>query len=147
MPKFKKKQNSDRILILSAILLLTLSINVIFWSSVAKNQNNINVSRVLPIKIIGNAKLTVDFGNGDKRVFEGSIIKNETLIDVLNQAARAGDFSYKLNKESGVASIGKLAGDGKKSWYWYINGKKVNQSIGEITVKSNDSVLIKYERS
>ena len=125
MIKISKTQKNDSILILSAVLLLSLSAGAIFLFSGNKRDND--VSRSSTPKIIGEANLTVDFGDGERRAFEGSIIENETLIDVLNQAARAGDFSYKLNEESDLASIGGLVGGGKKSLHWYLNEKKIKR--------------------
>jgi len=138
--KISQTKKNDSILILSAVLLLILSGLLVFLFSPGQY-----LSLSSAPKIIGGASLTIDFGNGEKRAFEGGIIKNETLIDVLNQAARAGDFSYKLNEESDLASIGGLVGGGKKSWHWYLNEKKINRQPGEITVKPNDRILIKYE--
>ena len=143
MIKISKTQKNDWILILSAVLLLILSVGAIFLFSGNKRDND--VSRSSTPKIIGEANLTVDFGDGERRAFEGSIIENETLIDVLNQAARAGEFSYKLNGKTDLASIGELADDGKKSWHWYLNGEKINKRPSEITVKPGSNILIKYE--
>lgn len=140
-----KRNNDDNLLILIAVLLLVLSIGVVFWLSGIKNQINYNTSRVLPLKIIGKAGLTIDFGNDRIRAFEGNIVEKETLIDVLNQAARAGDFSYKLSEKNDLASISELASGGRKSWYWYINGKKINKQPGGTIVKPDDNILIKYE--
>ncbi|OGD24800.1 hypothetical protein A2819_00970 [Candidatus Azambacteria bacterium RIFCSPHIGHO2_01_FULL_40_24] len=130
----QKNQNSDYILIITAVLLLILSSAAVFW-----------VPQALQPKIIGQANLTIDFGNGNKRAFEGNIVENETLIDVLNQAARAGEFSYKLNGKNNLDSISQLANNNQKSWQWYLNGEKINKQPGEITVKSDNNVLIKYE--
>ena len=103
----QKNQNSDYILIITAVLLLILSSAAVFW-----------VPQALQPKIIGQANLTIDFGNGNKRAFEGNIVENETLIDVLNQAARAGEFSYKLNGKNNLDSISQLANNNQKSWQW-----------------------------
>lgn len=144
MFKFLKKQNNDRILIFGAILLLILSGGLVFWYSVRKHAG----SRVLPVlalKIIGKANLTIDFGDGRIRVFEGDIIENENIFDVLSQAAKAGKFSYKLDENSNLASIEKLLGNNKKNWHWSVNGIKINKPIGEVIVKPGDKILIKYE--
>ena len=140
MIKISKTKKNDSILILSAVLLLILSGFLIFRFS----RSELSLKTQSP-KITGGASLTVDFGNGERRAFEGSIIENETLIDVLNQAARAGEFSYKLNGGTDLASIGELANDGKKSWHWYLNGEKINKRPSEITVKPGSNILIKYE--
>src|SRR3989338_561395 len=88
----RNKLKDDYTLITSAVLLLILSGFLIFLFP--SNQ-------FLPLspaaKIIGEASLTIDFGNGEKRAFKGEIIENENLMNILNQAAKAGDLHYKLD--------------------------------------------------
>ena len=139
----KRNIKNDYILIVAAILLLILSGGVIFWSPVVKNNNS--ASQVLPSKIIGQAELTIDFGNNRKRIFEGDIINNETLINALIQASKAGNFSYKLDDKNNLAAIENYAGDQNKFWQWYLNDKKVNKLPSEIILKSGDKILIKYD--
>lgn len=144
MFKFFKKQSNDRILVFWATLLLILSSGLIFWYSVKKHISS-GALPALGLKIIGRANLTIDFGNGQIRVFEGDIIENENLFDVFSQAAKAGKFSYKLDENSDLASIEKLLSDNKKNWHWRINGIKISKPISEFIVKPGDKILIKYE--
>lgn len=144
MFKVKGKQNKNLLLTAVAVLLLILS-GAIVWSAGFKNKNNPNIPQVLLPKIIGKANLTVDFGDGSKRTFEGDIIGNEILSDVLSQAAQAGNFSYKLDEKNNLVSIGKSINNGKRSWHWYINGKKINEQSNKTIVKTDDKILIRYE--
>lgn len=137
-------KKDDYVLMLAALLLLILCGSVIFWFSSAKKQDN-NVSQFLAPKIIGKAELTIDFGNGEKRVFEGEIIENETLIDVLTQASLAGKFSYKLDNKNNLAAIENFAAKAGKSWHWRLNDEKISKPLNEIILKSGDKILIKYE--
>lgn len=139
----KNYRKNDFILIIAAVLLLILSGGAIFWSFNVKNNNS--VSQALPPKIIGQAALTIDFGNGERRAFEGDIVENETLIGVLTQASKAGDFSYKLDKKSDLAAIEEFTTDGKKSWHWYLNGKKIDKLPSETIIEDGDKILIMYE--
>ncbi|MCX6813818.1 MAG: DUF4430 domain-containing protein [Candidatus Azambacteria bacterium] len=134
-------KKDDYVLMLFALLLLILSASVIFWFSGNKQDNNISQSAP---KIIGQAELTVDFGNGQKRVFEGEIIDGETLLDALNQASKAGNFSYKLDEKNNLAVIEDFIRNNNKSWHWYLNDKKIDKSLNEIILKSGDKILIKY---
>ncbi len=116
-------KKEEIILIIVAFLLAALVSGFIFLYSGQEKQN-----------IIGKAELIIDFGNGNKRAFEGEIIENETLINALNQASKAGNFSSEeiiLNKN--------------KSWHWYLNEKKIDSLAGGIILKSNDKILVKYE--
>ena len=138
----KDDQKNDYVLMLAALLLLILSAGAIFWFSGKRQDNDISLSGP---KIIGQAELTIDFGNGEKRVFEGEIIEGETLVDALNQAANAGLFYYQLDGENNVAAIESYTSNKNKSWYWYLDDKKVGGSSKGIILKSGDKILIKYE--
>lgn len=139
MTKINQTQKNDLILIFASILFLFLGGFLVFQFSYFLPD----VPR--PPQIIGSANLTIDFGNGVKRVFSGDIVINENLLDVLTQSSVAGGFSYKLNKNGDLVSINTLISGRKKSWRWYLNGEKVDKKPSKITVKPNDNILIKYE--
>ena len=136
----KNNIKHDRVLILIAILLLALSAFAVFRFSYFKSR-----PELLSPQIIGKAVLTIDFGNNTKRAFEGDIVENETLISVLIQASKAGDFSYKLDEKSNLATIDSFGYKNGKSWHWYLNGKKIDKPLSEIITKDGDNILIKYE--
>ncbi len=135
----KDKQKGDYILITTAVLLLILSGFLVFWFS----PGQFSPFSSAP-KIIGEASLTIDFSNGEKRVFEGEVVENENLLNVLNQAAKAGNLRYKLDGENNVAAIETFTANKTKTWQWHINGKKVEKPFYEIIVRPNDEILIKY---
>lgn len=116
-------KKEEIILMIVALLLAVLVGGLVFLYSGEEKQN-----------IIGKAELTIDFGDGNKRAFEGEIVENETLIDALNQASKAGNFSSEeiiLNKD--------------KSWHWYLNDEKMDNLTDRVVLKSNDKILVKYE--
>jgi len=139
----ENKQKNDYVLMLAALLLLILSASAIFWFSGNGRRDN-NISQSTP-KIIGQAVLTIDFGNDKKRAFEGEIIEGENLVGALLQASKAGDFSYKLDGGNNLASIEDFAAKAGRSWHWYLNDKKIDKSPDGIILKSGDKILIKYE--
>ena len=95
------------------------------------------------MEIVGRITLTIDLG-GKQRVFEGDVIKGETLSDVLTQTAKAGNFRFKLDEKNNVAAIETFATGEGKSWHWYLNGKKITGKE-EINFKTGDRVALKYE--
>lgn len=141
MKNMNKK--NDYVLMLAALLLLVLSAGVIFWFSGNRRDNNISQS--LTSKIIGRAVLTVDFSDGKERNFEGEIIEGETLLDALSQASKAGNFSYKLDEKNNLAAVDNFTRSKNKSWYWYLNDKNIDKSLGEIILKSGDEILLQYK--
>ncbi|MDO8574968.1 MAG: hypothetical protein Q7R61_01695 [bacterium] len=136
----KDNKKGDYILITAAVLLLILSGFFVFLFPFRRFE-----PKALVLKVIGEASLTIDFGNGEKRVFKGEVVDNENLLNVLNQAAKAGNLRYKLDGENNVAAIETFTMDKTKTWQWRINGKKVEKPLYEIIVKPNDEILIKYE--
>ncbi len=135
-------KKDDYVLMLFALLLLILSAGAIFWFS--GNRRDSDISQSSAPKIIGKAVLTVDFGNNKERNFEGEIIEGETLFEALNQASKAGNFSYKLDEKNNLATVDSFTRNKNKSWHWYLNDKKIDKPLGEIILKSGDKILIKY---
>lgn len=141
MNNINKKISSDYFLMLSAALFLIATGVIVVWTYPKKEPVAANQSKM---EIIGSIVLTVDFGNGRKRAFEGNIVKSETFFDALNQASKAGNFSYKLDEKNNLAAVESFVKNGEKSWSWYLNGKKIS-TANEIFLKNNDKILIKYE--
>ena len=142
MDNAKEQKNRDYLLVLSAISLLIITGAVIIWTSSKKEPTaSIKQSKM---EIIGSVVLTIDFGNGEKRSFEGKIIERETLFDALIQASKAGNFSYKLDEKSNLAAVESFVKNGAKSWHWYLNGKKISKPY-EISLHAGDKILIRYE--
>lgn len=139
----KNNQKDDYILITAAVLLLILTGSIATWFPGAKKQSD-DIAR-LESKIIGRAALTIDFSDGNKRNFEGEIINGETLFDALNQASKAGNFSYQLDEKNNLAAIDSFTRDKNKLWHWYLNDKKINKPLGEIILKSGDEILLQYK--
>ncbi len=136
-------KKNDYILMLAALLLLILAGSIAVWFPSAKKQSD-GIAQLEP-KIIGRAELTIKFGDGKERNFEGEIVENETFVDVLKQAAKAGNFSYKLDEDNNLAAIESFAAEENKFWQWYFNGEIMNKPLNEIILKDGDKILIKYE--
>ncbi len=142
MNNIKKPKNNDYFLMLSAVFLLIIIGFVVNFS--VKKKSTVPTAEQPNMEIIGSTVLTIDFGNGKKRSFEGNIVKGETPIDAFIQASEAGNVSYKFDEKSNLAAIGSFVNNSKKSWYWYLNGKKVSK-LYEISLHAGDKILVKYE--
>lgn len=100
--------------------------------------------RVSPSSIIGTVELQFDFGNGEKRRFEGSIVKGMTLLDTLYGAAEAGKIEIVINGNK-LASIGGFKNEKTQTWSIYRNKKKISTNAWGVPVLDKDEVLLKYE--
>lgn len=144
MVKRKKKSGrGDFILIAAAILLLVLlgSVSYLFPSGSFKQK----AASRQELEPIGRVIATIDFGNGAKRAFEGEIVKNESLMDVLILITRAGDLRYRLDGESNIAAIDNFVASDGKTWQWYVNEKPATAPTYETILKPGDRILVKYE--
>ncbi|MDO8743195.1 MAG: hypothetical protein Q7J30_01375 [Candidatus Azambacteria bacterium] len=133
-------KNNEYILMSAALLLLGLS----GFTAWFLDKNNSASQPKLPA-IIGMAVLTIDFGDGSKRSFEGEIVAGETSLDALAQASKAGNFSYKMNGNNELIAIENVAQKKNKRWRWYLDDKKIDRPLNEIVLKSGDKMLTRYE--
>lgn len=101
----------------------------------ASKQKNINTL----------VKVTIDFGNGKKRAFEGSIDSPITAGQALRGAAEAGGLPLKITLAGDITEIGQLRNQGDKRWRWYLNGNSQTQSILDAIVHGGNTVLLRYE--
>ena len=147
MITINENQKKELILISISVLLLAMIGFIVFKFSPQASR----FLNPLP-QVIGKSVLTIDFGNDKKRAFSGDIVENEDLIDVLYQASKAGNFSYKINENSEVILIEDISlGDksslknNNKSWQWYLNNEKLVESPGKVNPRDGDIILIRYE--
>lgn len=143
--RVNKKQRGELGLIFSAIALLIMVAFAVFSFSSNKLGDKLVVAPETP-KIIGRAVLTIDFGNGTKRAFEGDVVENETLLDALTLTSKAGNFRYELDKKMNLAAIETFTATNGKKWQLRINDKKIDKPLSEVILKDGDNILIKYTK-
>lgn len=142
----KQKSNNewnDSILILASVILLVLVGGGLVWLSGGRERG---ISQSQAPKILGKAILTIDFGDNTKRSFEGDIVEGETLFDVLTQAAKAGNFSYQVDEGNNLSAIESFSKNNKQSWQYYVNGKKVGETLNSIILQAGDEIVVKYAK-
>ncbi len=94
------------------------------------------------------AELTINFGNGTIRKFDGEIAEGMTVFNVL-EFAGYGNFDFELSGAPGFQKISSI--DGMKStpagkqWKVYVNGKEQNASIDAIPVSGKDKIELRYQ--
>ena len=95
------------------------------------------------------ARLTIKFDPNDTRTFEGSVVKDMTVLQALLSASRGGGFDvrYSLGKDGSVnlASIDKSF-NGAKSWHLYLNGELIKAGeLDKVIIKKGDLIEARYE--
>ena len=89
--------------------------------------------------------VTIDFGNGKKRAFEGSVASPLAAGQALRLASKAGGMALKITLAGDVTEIEKVRNQSDKRWHWYLNGRAESRSILDAAVRGGDKVLVKYE--
>jgi hypothetical protein len=96
------------------------------------------------------ARVEIDLGDS-RRVFEGEIMDDMSVLDAILASSRAGEieFSYALlNDRTDILRINSHAEDGlnEKAWNFYLNKEKIEKDeIHRIKIKPGDEILIKFE--
>lgn len=87
----------------------------------------------------------------EKRVFEGEVVEDMTILDTLNLATSVGKIklNYAIDNSGKVNVLeidGYTNGFGNKYFVFYLNSKKVNAGdLNKKTVYGGDEIEIQYE--
>ncbi len=104
----------------------------------------------LPASNLGDsARLTIKFGDGQTRAFEGAVEKDMTVLQALNSASRGGGFDlrYFLDK-SGDVNLASIDGaiNGPKNWHFYLNSELIKvRELDKVGIKKGDLIEARYE--
>lgn len=90
-------------------------------------------------------RVTIDFGNGKKRAFEGGVETGMTIISALRASEAAGRFEARLDERGGVVRIAELERSGLKQWRVYLNSAAIQDLPGHIEIRSGDRIVFRYE--
>lgn len=92
-----------------------------------------------------SARLTIDFGNGAKRAFEGKSQAGMTILSALRLSGDAGQFKITTDERGVIVSIAGVKNVSGKRWRVYQNGTAVGDLPGHIGVESGDRITLRYE--
>lgn len=124
------------------------AVALIFVQNEAFYRDFLRYSRVLPSPPAGEfhtARITIDFGNGRKRAFEGAPEEGMTILSALRSAEEAGQFTVRTDAAGNVTTIADVRNNGGKRWRAYRNGASVNDLPGHAEVRAGDRILLAYE--
>ena len=95
------------------------------------------------------AKVMINFGDGQKRAFQGAIIEGMSVYHALLASTTAGNLELEVaqNQEgSSVEKIDAVSNNGSRNWEYHLNGKPQDRnSLEERLVRPGDTVEFIYE--
>lgn len=91
------------------------------------------------------ARLTIDFGDGTKRAFEGQVAGGMTIISALRVSQAAGQFEAVTDNRGQVIDIAGVKNGNKKRWEVYRNGDAVAELPGHVEIRPGDKLVFRYE--
>src|SRR3989344_7383599 len=110
------------------VVVVFLSVSWFIFSSNERFSRDMSLYSAVPSlpneKIGGPIRLTIDFGEGKRRAFEGSAPTPITAADVLRYSGNTGGFSSSFMLAGEIIEIGGIPSADGKSWQWYLNGER-----------------------
>lgn len=91
------------------------------------------------------ARLTIDFGNGQKRAFEGQANAGMTALAALRVSQAAGGFEAVTSQRGEVVRIADVANSAAKRWRIYVNGTPTADLPGHTEIQPGDRITFRYE--
>ena len=123
-------------------MLLAILIGVIYLTKLSLNLPDSNT--------VGLATLAINLET-EKRLFEGEVVKDMTMLDALNAAVSVGNIklNYTVDKSGNVDIIkidGHTNGISDKYFVFYLNSKEVSsEKLNKTTVRNGDRIEIRFK--
>ena len=128
--------------VFAQILLLMVLIGIIYFFRLSLDLSNNNTSSV--------ATLFINLET-ERRLFEGEVVKEMTILDALNAAVSIGKIrlNYAIDKSGNVNILeidGHTNGVDNKYFTFYLNSKKIAQEdLNRKTIRGGDKIEIRNE--
>lgn len=91
------------------------------------------------------ARLTIDFGNGSRRAFEGESRAGMTILSALRLAGEAGRFSIVTDARGQIVAVAGVKSGARNQWRAYRNGAAVADLPGHTEIRAGDRIVLRYE--
>lgn len=110
-------------------------------------QSRLN-NKSLPPVSESEMRVFFDFGNDERRIFDGAVIERMSVFDALKQSAKAGQFNFEYIFEREKVFIGAINGFSNQKnavWKFYLNGKEISEDLlGVQKTRAGDIVEAHY---
>lgn len=96
------------------------------------------------VQTAGKVKILIDFGNGKKRAFGGSLVPDMTVERALAASRSVAGISYVVEGNR-VVEIGGVKVTVDKKWHVYVNDSTEDGTPVTYLLKPGDTVTVRYQ--
>lgn len=89
-------------------------------------------------------RVTVDYGGGKKRAFQGNITEPLSAAVAIQASAKAGKFSLHFDMRGNITDVDGVRPRGQETWFWYLNGVLQSRPVQDVVVRNGDQILLAY---
>jgi len=95
----------------------------------------------------GNIQVNILCSNGETspNYFQLSAIPNSNILGALKIVSSVNNFSFKINDQKQIESMGDIKNTKNQNWHIYLNSSNVSQPLDKVTLKIGDVLEFKYE--
>ena len=98
------------------------------------------IIKIRPLK----TRITIDYGNGKKRAFEGAVIDGMNMQDVFWGVEHSAGIVFSVKNEK-IESVDGVKSRPPQKWNYYINEVKQNGNPLDKEILAGDKIMLKYE--
>lgn len=91
------------------------------------------------------ARFTLDFGDGRRRTFVGTVASGMTILSTLRAAEVTGRFSAVTDARGTLVEIAGIRSSHSRQWQAYRNNAPVADLLGHVEVQPGDRIMLRYE--
>ncbi|MBI4132435.1 MAG: hypothetical protein HY474_02270 [Candidatus Sungbacteria bacterium] len=123
------------------------AVALIFFQNEAFYRDFLTYLRIEPSPPAASrpARLTIDFGGGRKRAFEGQIEEGMTILAALRRSGEAGEFAVLTDARGEITAVAGIRSSAAKRWRIYRNGAAVTDLAGHVELQPGDRIEMRYE--
>jgi len=84
-------------------------------------------------------------GKTSPNYLQFSALPNSNILDALEIVSSINNFSFKIDDQKQIESMGDVKNTKNQNWHIYLNSSNVSQSLDKTTLKIGDVLEFKYE--
>ncbi len=137
---------------LSLLIILSLVVGFAAGSFINYGRKSEVVQQQKTVSTGFSASLMIDYGNGTLKTFERSLSPNETMLQLLTDAAKESGIGLETKNYGSlgvlVVQIGQMKnGDGEKYWQYWVNNIAPPLGADKYIVQPGDVIEWKFIKS